>query len=54
MKLALEKFNEFANKSEFIRENNISIRVLGDLDLLDKDVRKAADDAMASTASHTG
>ncbi|KAJ3214657.1 hypothetical protein HK099_006768 [Clydaea vesicula] len=52
MELAEEKFNAFAHNSDFIKKNEISVRVLGELELLPPKIRKAAINVTKSTSHH--
>ncbi|RKP23707.1 dehydrodolichyl diphosphate synthase [Syncephalis pseudoplumigaleata] len=52
MALARDKLHMLCEKSQLIREYDVAIRVIGQLDLLPADVREAADRAMQLTAHH--
>ncbi|KXS19212.1 dehydrodolichyl diphosphate synthetase [Gonapodya prolifera JEL478] len=52
MNLAKEKFELFTQEGQFIQKNGIRVRVLGDLELLPEDVRRAAKSAMEWTKTN--
>lgn len=49
MALAKEKFRQLSEHTELITKYSVSIRVLGQLEMLPKDVRQAAEQAMQQT-----
>ncbi|KAI8055196.1 putative undecaprenyl diphosphate synthase-domain-containing protein [Syncephalis plumigaleata] len=52
MNLARDKLNMLCEKSQLIRDYDVAIRVIGQLDLLPPEVREACDHAMQLTAHH--
>ncbi|KAI9230871.1 MAG: dehydrodolichyl diphosphate synthase [Piptocephalis tieghemiana] len=54
MDLAKEKLQVLCQHSELVREYRVRIRVLGDLSLLQQDVREAMQEAMRMTLHHDG
>ena len=53
MCLAKEKLLEFTHESSFIKTRDISVRVLGEIELLDPELAKAARLVTRNTAHHT-
>jgi len=53
MTLAKEKFNDLVEHSA-IKRHSVCVRVLGDLTMLDPEVRSAIEDATRRTEHHTG
>ncbi|RKP05668.1 dehydrodolichyl diphosphate synthase [Thamnocephalis sphaerospora] len=53
MNLTKEKLAMLCEKSELVRQYNVRIRIIGNLDLLPADVREACEHAMRMTAAHT-
>lgn len=52
MNLAREKLTEFAKESSFIKKNDICVRVLGELHMLEPGLREAAIRVARSTRHH--
>ncbi len=54
MNLAIEKFDYMTEQSELVKKYDVRIRVIGELEMLPEDVRRAAERAMAMTKSNRG
>ena len=54
MALFKSKLQELAEHSQLVQQYQVRIRILGQLDLLSDDVRRAAEECMQMTAGNTG
>lgn len=53
MRLAAEKLREFAKEASWVARNGVRVVVVGELDALPEDVRRAADEVMEATRHYS-